>query len=266
MTIEAGSTATTASDLDLFEAEATGQPSSHSTTIPDKYSGKSVDDLIKMHQNAERKLGQQSQEIGTLRRVSDQLLDLKKPTTEIKREEIRQPVTVDALLADPEKALQSAVASSEVAQRAQRAEDRVSQLEASITKERFISKHKTFQEDLQNPEFVSWTQGNKVRAALGHAASQDNFEAADNLWEMWEEHKQITGKTTKQSNSTVRRVVSGVKPAPSENVDSTPSYSRAKLMEFRAKVQQGDPVALARWNDPTFQDRMHQAYAEGRVK
>lgn len=268
MPIDTSGPAATASDLDLFEAEVTGQAASHSRQEPtSKYEGKTVDDLIKMHKNAESLIGRQSQEIGSLRRVSDQLLDLKRPTTETKREEVRQPVTVDTLLADPEKALHSAVASSDVARRTETAETRLNALEASITKERFVTKHKTFESDLQDPEFITWTKGNKVRAALGQAASQENYEAADNLWEMWDEHKTLTGKTKQKSGTTAtKHVPSGSRPAPSENTDSTPTYSRAKLMELRTKVQQGDQAAEARWKDPEFQRRMIQAYADDRVR
>src|SRR5882672_1471260 len=89
-----------ADDLDLFEAEATGQPvKTQSTTVPDKYAGKGVEDLIKMHQNAEKLISRQGQDVAQMRRLADQLLDLKKPTTQTTIE--HQPVTVDQLLNDP---------------------------------------------------------------------------------------------------------------------------------------------------------------------
>jgi hypothetical protein len=263
MTTETG-TAGTASDLDLFEAEASGQPLHVSKTTPtDKYEGKSVDDIIEMHRNAERVIGRQSQEIGTLRRVSDQLLDLKKPTTEIKREEPRQPVTVDQLLNDPEKALQSAVDS-----RVRASEERVARLENSITQERFVSKHKDFSKDLEDPSFKEWVAKNPVRVGLGNAAAASDWQAADALWDMWKEHKEIAGATpaAKGTQAGAKKVTTTIKASPSEGIPSEPTYSRAKLMELRTKVQQGDPVALSRWNDPSFQERMHEAYAAGRVR
>lgn len=272
MTTDSAGPAGTASDLDLFESEATGQPVHKSTKAPsDKYEGKSVEDLIDMHRNAERVIGRQSQEIGTLRRVSDQILDLKRPTTETKKEEPRQPVTVDQLLNDPEKALQGAVNNSEVARRAERAEQRVSDLEASITETHFVSKHKNFAQDLEDPSFKDWVAKNPVRVGLGNAAAQRDYKAASALWDLWEEHKELAGakpaaKDTQTTQNPARKVPSTVKGSPSEGIPSEAVYSRAKLLELRIKVQQGDPAANARWSDPEFQRRMHQAYAEQRVK
>lgn len=270
MTTETPGPAGTASDLDLFEAEASGQPVHQPSKAPsDKYAGKSPEELIEMHRNAERVIGRQSQEIGTLRRVSDQILDLKKPTTETKKEEPRQPVTVDQLLNDPEKALHSAVNSSEAATLAKSADERVSRLEASITQERFVSKHKNFQQDLEDPSFKEWVAKNPVRVGLGNAAAQNaDWKAAEALWDLWEEHKDLTKPAGKQTQTTqgAKPVPKTVKGSPSEGVPAEATYSRAKLMELRIKVQQGDAAANARWSDPEFQRRMHQAYADGRVR
>jgi hypothetical protein len=264
-------TTETASDLDLFEAEATGQPAHKSEKAPsDKYAGKSPDDLIEMHRNAERVIGRQSQEIGTLRRVSDQLLDLKKPTTEIKKEEAHQPVTVDQLLNDPDKALNRAVDKSDAAIRARNAEERVSRLESSITQERFVSKHKDFARDLDEPTFKEWVAKNPVRVGLGNAAAGNDWQAATALWDMWDEHKELTsgGKSgaSESRTSGTRKVPTTIKGSPSEGMPAEQVYSRAKLMELRTKVNQGDAAASARWNDPEFQRRMHTAYAENRVR
>jgi len=42
--------------------------------IPDKYQGKSVEDIVKMHQEAEKLIGKQAQEVGEVRRLADELL------------------------------------------------------------------------------------------------------------------------------------------------------------------------------------------------
>src|SRR5580698_10828950 len=138
MTTESTGPTGGADDLDLFEQEATGQPSStSSTTVPDKYTGKSVEDLIKMHQHAERLISKQGQEVALVRRLADTLIDLKKPTPQTKEE--HKPVTVDQLLNDPEKALHSAVNSSPLVQRTAEAEARVSRLESNIAQRTFVT-------------------------------------------------------------------------------------------------------------------------------
>ena len=58
--------------LETLEAESDIEPTSD---IPDKFSGKSVEDIVKSYQNLEQELGRKSQEIGELRQLSDSCLN-----------------------------------------------------------------------------------------------------------------------------------------------------------------------------------------------
>ena len=42
--------------------------------IPDKYKGKSIEEIVKMHQEAEKMIGRQAQEVHEVRSLADQLL------------------------------------------------------------------------------------------------------------------------------------------------------------------------------------------------
>lgn len=271
MTIESAGATGGADDLDLFEAEATGQPVTkvEPNAIPDKYKGKTAEELITMHMNAERLLARQGGEVGQLRRMADQILELKRPETRTTEE--RKPVTVDALLSDPEAAIRDAVANSDVVKRAERAEARVDALETSITKERFAQKHTSYSRDLEDPEFRAWVNKQPLRVALAAEAAKDNFVAATNLWDMWDEFKELSGAAAggnaqSTTTSTAKKIPSTVRQAPADASAGKPrNWDRAKLMELRMKVQQGDPAALARWSDKGFQERMHKAYEEKRV-
>lgn len=253
----AGSSA--ADDLDLFEEEATGQPSqgTKSTQTPDKYTGKSVEDLIKMHQNAEKVISRQGQEVSTLRRTSDAILELKKPTV-VTREESK-PVTVEALLENPDKALKS-VLDDEISRRTADSTRRLENLEARISERTFMDAHPDYVNDANDPAFVEWVQKSKLRSALGAQAASNNYQAADQLWELWGEHKELTD--TKKPDK--KQLPKTVRSAPA-NTSPEKRYSRAKLMELREKVANGDTAATARWTDPTFQANMIKAYQEDRV-
>lgn len=277
MTTENASSAGGADDLDLFEAEATGQPVQKETaaTIPEKYKGKTVDDLINMHQNAEKLVSRQGSELGQMRRMADEILQLKKPTTQVTEE--RKPVTVDALLNDPEQAIANAVANSPIGQRALRAEERANQLETRITESEFLAKHKNVAADVGDPAFLEWVNKNSLRQALAARASGNgddtkrDFVAAKNLWDLWDEHKELVGTAQTTTTTTTEKqpkkvASSGIKASPAGQGRAKPIWSRAKLMDLRYKVADGDPAAVARWNDPAFRERMHEAYAEERVK
>ena len=45
--------------------------------IPDKYKDKSLEDIVRMHQEAEKLLGKQSSEVGDLRKAVDELVKVK---------------------------------------------------------------------------------------------------------------------------------------------------------------------------------------------
>ena len=57
---------------ETLEAESDIEPTS--PDIPDKFAGKSVEDIVKSYQNLEQELGRKSQEIGELRQLSDSFL------------------------------------------------------------------------------------------------------------------------------------------------------------------------------------------------
>jgi len=61
--------------LEMFaqaeEQQETPEPQVQEPEIPDKYKGKSAEELVQMHQEAEKLLGRQSSEVGELRKVVD---------------------------------------------------------------------------------------------------------------------------------------------------------------------------------------------------
>jgi hypothetical protein len=76
--------------------------------IPDKYQGKSIKDIVQMHQEAEKLLGRQSSEVGELRRIVDdfvqtQLASQQQPAHNSADEEVD-------FFVDPQKAVERAIA------------------------------------------------------------------------------------------------------------------------------------------------------------
>jgi len=264
MSVEmSGAGSATSDDLDLF-VEPSGTSTETASNVPAKYAGKSIEDLIQMHQHSERKITEQGREVGTLRRMADEILNLKsgkQETTQHQKVE-RQPVTVESLLNDPEKAIRSAVDSSEAVQRAKAAEQRAENLERSITQRDFVSRYPTYADDMQDPAFTEWVKKNEVRAGLGNLAANNDFRAAASLWDMWTEHKELA--EPKGEKKVQKKVASSVRSTPATQATEK-VWSRAKLMELRMKIDY-DQAAQARWNDPKFQEEMNKAYAEGRVK
>lgn len=274
------SSSPTSAPMDEFlglEEEATGQPSTTETatpetpTIPDKYRGKSVDDLINMHQNAERRLSQQGAELGEVRRLADQLIGIKTapnanaPTRQIEQ---RKPVTVEALLENPEQVLNDTLQHSPAAQKADEASRRLDQLELTVQQRDFMRQFPNYQADMQNPDFIDWVKKNPLRQQLATAAYQNDYSAANGLWSLWGEHQELAGnpKPTGTSSKAQKVKDATTQRGGAQGESATRFYSRAKLMELRAKVADGDAAAIARWNDADFQAKLVEAYDKGLVR
>ena len=55
-------------ELEIEEAKTTTQE------LPEKYRAKSLEEVVRMHQEAEKLIGKQAQEVGEVRKLADELL------------------------------------------------------------------------------------------------------------------------------------------------------------------------------------------------
>ena len=54
--------------------EPVEQPKQDTFEVPEKYRGKNLEDIVKMHQEAEKLIGKQAQEVGEVRKLADELM------------------------------------------------------------------------------------------------------------------------------------------------------------------------------------------------
>lgn len=254
------------SDNDLsIEAElgGTSQPDTQdkvSPAVPAKYQGKSVDDIIAMHQNAERKIAEQGSELGAMRKLVMQPIPEKTTPTIA-----RTPVTVDALVNDPDKAILDAVNSSPVVKKLDETNQRLDALDESVAYGNFSEKHTTWQTDIQDPAFLAWVAKNPVRAHLAQLADQRNFNAANDLWNMWDEFKEASTPAKPDIREKKLEAAKVTRQGGAEPKTTGTIYSSQKLMDLRQKAWSGsDDAAAARWKE--IQPDLIQAYKENRVR
>jgi len=246
------------------EPEAVEEPAVEEkpeVVIPDKYQGKSVEDIVKMHQEAEKLIGKQAQEVGEVRRLADELL--KRQLEEKKAVETPQEEDTEVdYFSDPVSAVNQAVekhpAIAEARQQAQ------SMKQQQVTQQ-LMEQFPNFNEVTQDPKFFEWIKASPVRTRLfTEAHSQFDYESAVELLSTWNmmnpSQPQKTSspelvaesrKGTQQSLKTA--AVNTGSPAPS----SRKTYRRADLINLRLR----DP---ARYE--AMSDEIMAAYAEGRVK
>ncbi len=231
--------------------ETTTEPVEEASDVPDKYQGKSISEVVKMHQEAEQLLGRQSSEVGELRKVVDEFV-----MSQSKREETVDEEEID-YFSDPEKAIQKAIEKHPAVVEAQKASITMKQ---SAAQNILTQKHPDMKEILQDEAFLNWVKESSFRTKLLSEADRNyDYEAADEIFSLWKDRKALVTQTAsveKQSRAnTVRNASTG---------NASGSSEKGKKIFRRADI-----IKLMR-NDPSryeaLQDEIMRAYAEGRVK
>jgi len=231
------------------------EPPDEEDDIPEKYKGKSVKDIVRMHQEAERAIGKQGSEVGELRRIVD---DFVKAQTVSKQQQAPDVDEEVDFFTDPEKAIAKAISKHPKVQQAEQMAVRSAQAEILNA---LKANHPDYTEIIKDSSFVDWIGKSKVRQELFSRADRNyDYDAANELLSTWKERKQVVAQS--QAVEQVQRK-QAVKSASTGSIKgsgepaSKKTYRRSDIIELMQK----DPdryQALA--------PEIMQAYAEGRVK
>ena len=229
--------------------------------IPEKYRNKSLEDIIKMHQESEKLIGRQAQEVGEVRKLADELL--KRELSQKQSIEPQEEETDDSLnyFEDPVGAVNKAVEKHPAIQQAKQQAFEYKQQQVT---QRLRNEFSNFDEVIQDERFFNWINASPVRTRLfTEAHSQYDYEAAAELLSTWNamnpvqqspQEDQIVTEAKKETAKNLKTAaVDTGSPAPS----SRKIYRRSDLINLRLR----DP---ARYE--AMSDEIMAAYAEGRVK
>jgi hypothetical protein len=222
--------------------------------LPEKYKGKSLDDIVKMHQEAERLIGKQAQEVGEVRKLADELL--KQQLSNNKQAPTEEETEID-FFADPKAAVAKAVEKHPDVLEAKRAAAEMKQQQASKA---LHDKHPDMKDIVSDPEFANWVKASKVRTNLFLAAdTQYDTDAADELLSTYKELKAVRNAQAKKDSDELRQATLK---AASVDVSGTGESSK--------KVYRRADLIRLRMTDPAryeaLQPEIMSAYADGRVK
>ena len=227
--------------------------------VPDKYKNKSVDDIIKMHQEAEKLIGRQAHEVSEVRKLADELL--KRQLAPTKEPEIELDAPEVDFFENPQVAIKKAI---ETDPSVQEAKQMAIELKRMKTAQQIAAKHPDFGQIAKDAGFQDWIKGSKVRLNLyAKADAEFDFEAADELLSIYKELRQV--KSSKDSAAVQeagkQQKAQAMKAA---GVDIGGSGESSKKVYRRA-----DLIRL-KMTDPNryeaLQPEIMSAYAEGRVK
>ena len=236
--------------VDLVNKPEEGNPSEieqPEASIPEQFRGKSTDDIIGMYQHLEKKLGQQSEELGSLRALAEQAVSA--PAKE-------GSSTDDVDFFDnPEKAIERIV------------EQKLAPFNASLreqqqtaVRERLDQHYPGWETTAKSPEFETWVAGSKERTRLFVRANGADWDAANELFETWGKINASDSSSKKAATKAVERdraLRAAKTEKGSAGVDPRKILSRSDLRTLR----QTNP---SRYNE--LLPDIRKAYAEGRVR
>ena len=224
--------------------------------VPDKYKGKSAEDLVRMHQEAEKLLGRQSSEVGGLRQVVDSYIQ-----TQLSNQQApQQQETVDEVdfFSDPEEAVKRAIDNHP---KIREAENISKQYQKTTALSQLQQDHPDMQNILTDDKFAEWIKGSKIRTQLYvQADKQYDYEAAHELFTLWKERKQVVQQTANAEKKGRKQAVKNA---------STGAATGSSETKTRKIYRRADIIKLMRTDPERYQslsDEIMKAYQEGRVR
>ena len=223
--------------------------------LPDKYKGKSASDIARMHQELEKRLGQQSSEVGELRRHFDDYVQSNVQAQQSAPEVVEE---VD-FFADPNAAMARAIDNHPTLKQAQ-------QVAAEMAKSQALAQLKASHPDmdsvLQDQGFKEWVSSSPIRRELYQQAdARYDFAAADELITLYKERQGVVKQTAKvekqHQKNEVKRASTGTARSNPEGATSKKIYRRRDIIE----LMNSDPKRYE-----ALLPEIMKAYEEKRVK
>jgi hypothetical protein len=237
----------------LEEQTADSYEDEDENDIPEKYKNKSVKEIVRMHQEAERAMGKQGSEVGELRKVVDDYIraqTISQQAPKVEEEEID-------FYDDPNAAVARAI---EKHPKVRQAEELATRMQRAEALSNLKSHYPDFTEIVQNPSFNDWVMKSKVRQELYVRADQwFDFDAASELLSTWKERQNVVQQTADVEKVSRKQAIKAASTGSSKGTgeSSKKTYRRSDIIELMRR----DPDRYQ-----ALSDEIMRAYSEGRVK
>jgi hypothetical protein len=231
--------------------------------MPEKYKNKSLDEIVRMHQEAEKLIGRQAQEVGEVRKLADSLL---KQQLEAKHDRQPEPAQEIDWYEDPEKAVNQALEKNPILKQLQEQQAQQALLTARAEVEKV---HPDFLTVVQSEDFVNWVKQSKMRIQMVQQAENYDVDAALELLGNYKSLKDVQiqkAEATKAADNVLQK----------DNNDARTKALKAAAVQQGGTGETGKPVyrradlIRLRMQDPnryeSMADEILNAYAEGRVR
>ena len=241
-------------DIDNSEPLDTSSKEEAVEDLPEKYRNKSLKDIIAMHQESEKLIGKQGNEVGELRRTVDDFI--KTQTSRNLQTDEEPDLSDDDFYSDPVNATKRAIDKHPAIQDAKQ---QALVMKQATVQNQIASKYPNFREIASSEDFGKWVNGSKVRVELYNRAQNDfDFDSADELLSTWIERQEYTKKVTDTSKLDREQQLKSADMGTSGATESTSKkkYRRSDII----KLMQTDPDRY-----DSMAPEIMQAYRENRV-
>lgn len=249
--------------LENPEQDNSQETQEQEAVIPSKYQGKTLEEIVKMHQEAEKLIGRQAQEVGEVRKLADELIK-QQLEARVKPKDVEQPVAQEFdFFDDPAKAVNQAVENNPVLKQIQQQLVVQKQQEALMKIEKA---HPDFVSVAESSDFQEWINNSKVRKQLYEAANNYDADAALELLDTYKSLKGIKAQAIAAADEGVKQVgqqqrqqaikAAGVQTG-GTGESTKPTYRYADIMKMMMYDRD-------QYNQRA--DEFLQAYQEGRIK
>jgi hypothetical protein len=243
-------------DITEVQTEETQQPEPE---IPAKYAGKSMEEVIEMHQQSEKLMSKQSNEVGEQRKLIQSLIDAQNKATDTAPPE--EPVhQEDNFFVDPVNAVNKAIENHPDVIKAR--EERMGNMQTHNL-EALDKAYPNWQETVQDSSFQKFIGDSEARTEMFRLADTEyRSDLAIELFD-WYSTTEMSKKTQEAKAGEKTRIQTDMKKTSSETRSSGDSVGGKKIYRRSdlINLQVSDPNRYA-----SLADEIHSAYVEGRVK
>jgi len=244
------------SELDVVEEQQQERlpQNEQLSDIPNFYRDKSLEDVIKMHQEANKLIDRQGKEVGEIRKLADELI---KQNLSSNKQSIKEETPEVDFFENPKEAIRQTVDNHPdvVAGRQAAYDFKKMQIQQKLAQE-----HPDFGQVASDPDFANWVKSSPIRINLfAKADGEFDYDSANELLTTYKQLRGVKAKQTSDAGEATRKT--NLKAA---SVDVGGSGESGKRVYRRA-----DLIRL-KMTDPNryeaLSDEIMQAYSEGRVK
>ena len=239
---------------ELGELEIEEQKISQKNELPEKYREKSLDEIVKMHQEAEKLIGKQAQEVGEVRKLADELI---KQNLGSRQQQTRQEEPEVDFCENPQKAVQKTVDNHPDILAARQV---TLEMKRSQIQQRLAQEHPDFGDIAKDQDFANWVKSSPIRIKIFEQADSGyDYDSANELLSTYKQLRSVKQKQTSNEGEVTRK-----QNLKAVGVDVGGSGESSKRVYRRA-----DLIRL-KMQDPDRYDALSQeimaAYSEGRVR